>query len=71
MPFSCANSCENFSFPLEAAHSIGIARKFVGKDLDGHVAFEPSIARPIHFAHAASAEQSYDLVRAELLANLQ
>jgi hypothetical protein len=63
--------CQHFRFPLESTHSIRIARKFVGQDLDGHVAFELSIARPIYFAHPAFAKQSRDFVRVKLLANLQ
>ncbi len=36
-----------------------------GQDLDGDVAIEPRVPRPIHFAHAAGSEGRDDLVRAE------
>ena len=36
-----------------------------GQDLDGDVAIEPRVPRPIHFAHPAGPEGGNDLVRAE------
>ena len=31
--------CENFGFPLQAAHTIGISRELLRQDLDRHPAF--------------------------------
>jgi hypothetical protein len=42
-----------------------VRRVRLGQDFDRHLAIEPGIARPIHFAHATGAEQSDDFMRAE------
>ena len=50
---------------LEAGHRHGIDGP-VGRDhLDGHVAPEPRIARPIHLAHPSGANLRNDFVDAE------
>ncbi len=47
---------------LEAIDPAGIGRQRVRDQLDGHVAAQPGIARPIHDAHAAGAQPAEDLV---------
>jgi hypothetical protein len=61
--------CDNFRFSLKAADAIWIARKFVGKDLDGYIAFQFGIARAIHLSHSAFSEQGGDFVRTQQHAN--
>ena len=56
---------EDFGFALEAREAVGIVRERVGQDLDRDVALQPRVARAIHLAHAAGAEQRVDFVRAE------
>ena len=48
---------EDFRFALESGHPFRVSRERLGQDLDGDVAIEPRVARPIHFAHAAGAER--------------
>ena len=50
---------------LEPRAAIGIAGEDGGQDLDGDVALEPRVARPVDLAHAARADRRDDLVRAE------
>jgi len=52
-------------FQLEAVQALRIGRERCRQDLDGHVAFEPRIARAIHLAHAAGADGGHDLVRSK------
>lgn len=47
----------------EAREPIGIERKGLGQDLDCDVAMERQVARPVHLAHATSADQGVDDVR--------
>ena len=51
---------------LEALAQLRIAGERRGQDLDRDHAIEPGIARPIHFAHAARADEGDDFVGAEL-----
>ena len=44
-------------FLLEAPQTIGVARK-MRQHLDGDIPVQLRIARPVHFAHPACAEQS-------------
>jgi hypothetical protein len=41
----------------EACDAIAIGGKSVRKDLDGDVAIQPGVSRPVHFAHTAGAER--------------
>ena len=52
-------------FLREAAQPVGIARGPGRQDLDGDVALEARVTRPIHLAHAATADVGDDFVRAE------
>ncbi len=61
--------CEHFSFPLKSCQTLRIATEFVRKNLDGDFALQFGVARSVDFAHTALAEQSGDLVRAELCAD--
>ena len=47
---------KDFCFALEPRHSFCVSRERFGQDLDGDIAIEPRVARPIHFAHPAGAE---------------
>ena len=49
----------------EAREPPGVGRERGGQHLDGHVAPELGVARAVHLAHAARAERSDDLERAE------
>ena len=57
--------CEHLCLALEPGQPIGIAREVIGQDLDRDLAVEPHVARAVDLAHAAGAERSEDLVRAE------
>ena len=50
---------------LEAGHPLFVLREALGQHLDRHLALQLGVARAIHLAHAAGAERSDDLVRAE------
>jgi len=47
---------EQLCFALESRKTIGIGGEGGRKDLEGDVAIEPRIARPIHLTHTARAE---------------
>src|SRR5258706_11120580 len=51
--------------PLEPRQRL-VAVRSAEKNLDGHIALQPPIARPPHLAHAASTDSLDDLVGAEL-----
>ena len=50
---------------LEAPEPLGIGGEVLGQHLDGDVASEPRVPRPIDLAHPARAERRQDLVGAE------
>ena len=56
---------EDFRFALKPRHSFRVSNEGLRQDLDGHIAIEPRVARPIHFAHPASPEGGENLVRTE------
>ena len=62
---------EDLRFALEPREPVRVGRERLGQDLDGDVAIELRVARPIHFAHPAGAEGGEDLVRAEARASGQ
>ena len=62
---------ERLRLAFEPREPVRIGGKELRQDLDGHVAIELRIARPIHLAHSASANGAGDLVRAEACADLQ
>ncbi len=53
---------------LEAADAIRVGGKRLGENLDRHVATKTRVARAIHLAHAAGADQRDDFIRADLRA---
>ncbi len=57
---------QHLRFALEAREAIGIAGKFDRQRLDRHVAPEPRVTSPPHFAHAALAERSGDGIWADM-----
>ena len=52
-------------FPVEALLGLRVIGKVGGQNLDGDRAIQTSIARAIHFAHAARTKRRLDLVRSE------
>ena len=56
---------DGLRFTLEALAHVGRSGEVVGKDFDGDRAVEPSIPRPVDFAHAARSHGRLDLVRSE------
>ncbi len=52
-------------FALEAGQGAGVGRKSFGQDLDGDLASEPRVLRPVDFAHSAGAKRREDFVRPE------
>jgi hypothetical protein len=56
---------EHLRLTLEARQSIGVVGEEIGQDFQRDVAIEPHIARAIHVAHAARANQGRCLVGAE------
>src|SRR5262245_36610489 len=62
---------EYIGFALETGDAVGISAEAFGDDLEGDVAPEFRIPRPIHLAHAAGPEGFQDLVRAKSSAGRQ
>ena len=56
---------------FEPRNAARVARELLGQHLDGDVAAELAVARPVDLAHAADAEQVDDLVRTEPGAGLK
>jgi hypothetical protein len=54
---------------FETAQALSVARERFRKDLQRHFAAETRVARAIHFAHAAGADQRNDFVRSNFAAN--
>ena len=54
---------ERLRLALEPGDPVRIGGERVGQDLDGDVAIEPRVTRPIDFAHPAGAKGGDDLVR--------
>jgi len=53
-------------FQLETPQPVGIARKRLRQNLDGHLAIEARIAGTIHLSHAACAQRRQNFIRPEL-----
>ena len=49
-------------FSLEAVQPITVGGKCDGQNLDGNIAIQARIPRPVDFAHASRAERSDDLI---------
>ena len=56
---------QELRFALEPREVFGITRNRVRKHLDGDVAIERGIVRPVDLAHTACAKQGGDFIRAE------
>src|SRR5262249_34972512 len=56
---------ENFSFALETAHTLGIARKFAGQNLDRDITLQFCVTCAIYLAHSAPTENGRDFERAK------
>jgi len=52
-------------FAFEASQAIGIGGKRLREHLQGDVAMQSCVARPVHLAHSARADGRQNLVRAE------
>ena len=50
-------------FALEALETGWVGSHVGGKDLEGHVAIEPSVPGAVHLAHASGADEGVDFVR--------
>jgi hypothetical protein len=55
----------HFDLALESPQRLGVPGHGLGQDLDGHVAFQPAIARTVDLAHAAGAELADNFIRAQ------
>ena len=62
---------EDVRLTLEARQSVGVQRERIRQDLDCHVTLQLRVACAIHFAHAAGAKQTGDLIRTEAAARWQ
>jgi hypothetical protein len=62
---------QDLRFTLEARETLDVTRERRGEDLDGDVASQRGVGRPVDLAHAAFPELRGDLVRAEALAGGQ
>ena len=62
---------QHLRFALEARQAIDVTRKGVGQHLNRDIAIQPRIARAIHLAHAAGADEADHFVRAETIAGRQ
>ena len=56
---------EQFGFSLETGRSIWIGGKCIRQDLEGDVALEPGVLRPVDLTHPARADGRDDFVGAE------
>jgi hypothetical protein len=56
---------QNFRFALKAADACRLAGKLFRQDLDGDIAFELGVGRPIDLSHAARAQVAGDLIVCE------
>jgi 1,6-anhydro-N-acetylmuramate kinase len=54
---------------VESRATLGIRGQSVWEDLDGHVAPQLGIPRPIHLAHATGTETAGDFVRTDARAD--
>src|SRR5262245_42340474 len=62
---------QNLGLALEPGHPVLITCEVRRQDLQRDITFEPAVARAINLAHAACAEQAYDLVCAETGSRVQ
>jgi hypothetical protein len=60
---------EEVGLALEAGEALGVLRDLGGEDLDGHVAAERRVGRPVDFSHAASPDGGRDPVVGQRLAD--
>jgi hypothetical protein len=60
---------ERFGFLAEPAAGLGVGQRAFGQNLDGHVASEVLIPRPIDHTHAAFAQLLLDVIPPECLSN--
>jgi hypothetical protein len=56
---------QNPGLPFETGHALGIFDKDIGQDLQGHVATELVVARPVNIPHAARAQLFGDAVMSD------
>ena len=62
---------EDFGFTLEARQPVGVSRQRRREKLDGDLALQPRVRRPINLPHAAGAKGGDDFVVAEAGAGRQ
>ena len=59
---------QHFRLAVEAGHALVVAREDFGQYLDRHIALQFGIARAIHLAHAALADETENLIGTEFIA---
>ena len=62
---------ERLRLALEPQRPLAIGHEGFEHQLEGHVAFEPSVARPVDFTHAPGTEQIDDFIRTKLCTDAQ
>ena len=63
--FGWFNEARTFASRWNLRQSFGVSGERLGQDLDGDVAIEPRVARPIHLTHSAGPKGREDLVLTE------
>ena len=58
-------------FALQAFASRGIGLQIIGEQLEGNLAIETGIVRPIHRGHAAATQVTDDVIRTQAVAGRQ
>jgi hypothetical protein len=63
--------CDGAGFAFETPLGFDICGDLWKQDLDRHPSSESNILCPVHFAHAAGAEQRFEAIGAQFGANLE
>jgi len=57
--------CGSVCFLLEPRAAVQVTGDVCREDLQRHLATEPRVTSPIHFAHSASAKRSHNFIGAD------
>jgi hypothetical protein len=57
--------CQDLRLSLEAGQTLRIGRDCVRQNLDGHLAHQPRVSRPVHFPHPSGPKGRDDVVWTE------
>jgi hypothetical protein len=63
--------CERFGLALKAGEALGVHSQRLRQDLEGDLALQGSVPRPIDLTHAASTQGAGELIGAEARAWLE